>query len=344
MQKLPKHILVIRLSAMGDVAMTAPVIRAFTEQYPNVRLTVLTREGFSAIFRDLKNVSVYHIHVLDRHNGIRGLYKLSKELKKLNIDAIADLHNVLRSKVIKLFLNKRPFLQIDKGRSEKKALISGKRYSQLKSTHQRYAEVFKNLGYPIDLEDPKFPEKANLNPQSTEMLGEFKTLIGIAPFAAYKSKTYSFKQMKHVLKLLDDDCKIVLFGGVEEKSQLDGLIADQTNVINLAGKLTLSEELDVISNLDIMLSMDSANAHLAAMLGVQVVTLWGVTHPFTGFYPYNQSVENALLANKTQFPKVPTSVYGNKFPKGYENAINSIEPERIVSKLKSLLTHHHNQH
>jgi ADP-heptose:LPS heptosyltransferase len=104
-----------------------------------------------------------------------------------------------------------------------------------------------------------------------------------------------------------------------------------------AGKLSLEEELALISNLDLMLSMDSGNAHLAAMLGVKVITIWGVTHPFAGFAPFNQPDDYALLADRNLFPLIPTSIYGNKFPEGYENAAGSISFEAIVAKVKSTI-------
>jgi ADP-heptose:LPS heptosyltransferase len=119
----PKHILVIRLSAMGDVSMTVPVIRAFSNQYPEVKITVLTRAFFNPFFRDLKNVTVFNADVKGNHKGIFGLYKLSKELKQFNFDAIADLHNVLRSNILRSFLSVKQFAQIDKGRAEKEALV-----------------------------------------------------------------------------------------------------------------------------------------------------------------------------------------------------------------------------
>ena len=144
-----KHILVIRLSAMGDGAMTVPVLMAFTKQYPEVELTVLTKIFFAPFFQNIGNVSVYGADVKGRHKGLLGLYRLSQDLKKLNIDAVADLHNVLRSKVLKLFLSGLKVIQIDKGREEKKALTSGHIFQQLKTTHQRYADVFEKLGFPI---------------------------------------------------------------------------------------------------------------------------------------------------------------------------------------------------
>ena len=118
---------------------------------------------------------------------------------------------------------------------------------------------------------------------------------------------------------------------------------------SLAGKLSLDEELDVISNLNIMVSMDSANAHIAAMLNVEVLTIWGVTHPYAGFYPYNQNINNALLADREKFPEIPTSIYGNKYPEGYEKAIATISPTAIINKVNEIMTrpdqirHHHNQ-
>ena len=83
--------------------------------------------------------------------------------------------------------------------------------------------------------------------------------------------------------------------------------------------------------------MDSGNAHIAAMLGIQVITLWGATHPFAGFSPFNQPFENALVSDRNLFPKLPTSVYGNKKVEGYENAMCTILPQTIVEKITTSL-------
>ncbi|WP_233586845.1 glycosyltransferase family 9 protein [Formosa maritima] len=335
----PKHILVIRLSAMGDVAMTVPVLRAFSTQYPNVKLTILTREFFASFFRDLENVTVFPVDLKGKYKGIFGLYKLSKELKNLDIDAVADLHNVLRTNILKCFFFGKYFVQIDKGRAEKKALVSGQNFQQLKTTHERYADVFRKLGFPLDLSNPSFPKRVALNSELQKIIGaDTKKRIGIAPFAAHDSKMYPLDLMEQVIETLSKTHKILLFGG--GKKEVDILNSYQNkyeNVINLAGKLSLNEELDVISNLDIMLSMDSGNAHMAAMLGVKVITIWGVTHPFAGFAPFNQPEDFALLSDREQFPLIPTSIYGNKFPEGYEETSRSIPLEVVVDKINSVL-------
>jgi len=339
MSKKPEHILVIRLSAMGDVAMTVPVLRAFTNQYPDVKLTVLTKPFFKPLFRELANVSVVEAEIKGIHKGVFGLYKLSKSLKKTGFDSVADLHNVLRSNILKFFFFGKKVVQIDKGRAEKKALTSGELFEQLKTTHQRYADVFELLGYPIDLSNPIALKQSKLNPNSIQLIGNNSNpLIGIAPFAAFKGKAYPLSQMQRVIETLSKEYKVLLFGANgNEANQLQNIADKNDKVINLAGKLNLNDELDVISNLELMISMDSGNAHLAAMQGVKVLTVWGVTHPFAGFYPFNQDDRNAILVDRTKFSKIPTSVYGNIVPEGYEDIFSTISPEDILNKIETIL-------
>ena len=275
------------------------------------------------------------------------MYKLSKELKRLDtstplstgIDAVADLHNVLRSNILKVFFSGKPFSQIDKGRIEKKALVSGKTFQQLKTTHQRYVDVLEALGFKIDLSHPTFPNKSVLNKKTQALVRlDSKKMIGVAPFAAHEGKMYPLDLMKEVIKQLAKDSKIILFGGGKNEIDILNSIEETfDSVINIAGKLSLDEELDVISNLEVMLSMDSGNAHIAAMLGVKVVTIWGVTHPFAGFAPFNQPEDFTLLTDRNKFPLIPTSIYGNKYPESYKEASGSISPETVVEKIKSVI-------
>jgi ADP-heptose:LPS heptosyltransferase len=83
--------------------------------------------------------------------------------------------------------------------------------------------------------------------------------------------------------------------------------------------------------------MDSGNAHLAAMLGVNTITLWGATHPYAGFVPFNQDIQNCITANRDLYPQLPTSVYGNKIVKEYQDAMRTITPTQVVTKIKEVL-------
>lgn len=340
----PTHILVIRLSAMGDVAMTVPVLSVLAQTYPQLKITVLSRPFFKPLFEGIPNLSFLEADVYGRHKGF-GLLKLVSEAQRLGIDAVADLHNVIRSKIIthSLKLKGIPSATIDKGRIEKKALVNAKggTISQLKSTHQRYADVFEKLGLPLNLNEYSAPQTKGLNPKLKALLGvEPKKMIGIAPFAAHQSKMYPLDLMKKVIGNLDtsDKYRIFLFGGgnkeIAELKKLENLFK---NVVNVAGKLSFEEELSLISNLDIMLSMDSGNGHLAAVYNIPTITLWGVTHPFAGFTPINQPEQNQLLANRNKFPLIPTSIYGNKYPDGYDEAIKTISPDEVVLRIKEVL-------
>jgi ADP-heptose:LPS heptosyltransferase len=145
--------------------------------------------------------------------------------------------------------------------------------------------------------------------------------------------------MQKVVNLLEaHSYKVFLFGGgAQEIALLEQLQQSNINSEVVAGKLNLEEELQLISNLDVMLSMDSGNAHIAAMLGVKVVTLWGATHPYAGFLPFNQPIENSLLPDRIAYPLLPTSVYGNKKVEGYDDVMRTITPETVVAKIKSLV-------
>lgn len=341
----PKHIAVIRLSAMGDVAMTVPVLRALVLQYPEVKLTVVSRPFFQPFFRDLPNVTFFAVDLKHRHKGFMGLLHLFNDLRKLNVNAVADLHNVLRSHVVRnLFtLTGKATATTDKGRAAKKALTraENKIFQPVKPMVERHADTFKALGLPIDLTNPKFPEKAILSPEVVAVTGnKNQKWIGIAPFAQYQSKVYPLDLLQQVIDqlALDHDVKLLLFGGgAKEIESLNGLKNNHENVVVVAGKLNLNQELDLISNLDVMLSMDSGNAHIAAMLGLKVITLWGATHPYAGFVPFDQPLENCLTADRKRYPLLPTSVYGKKEVEGYQDAMRTILPETVINTIKKEL-------
>ena len=334
----------MRLSAMGDVAMTVPVLRAFATQYPEVKITVVSRPFFKPFFDTIPSISFFAFDEKNKHKGFPGLLRLSQELKDLEIDAFADLHNVLRSQIVRTFLalSGKKIAAVDKGRKAKAALTraENKIFKPLATMFERHANVFETLGFPLDLSNPVFPEKAVLGQEILNIIGiSSQKLIGIAPFAQYDSKVYPSDLMQEVIHKLDKDQKntILLFGGGNKEIEtLNFFAKGKENVIVVAGKMRFQQELQLISNLDVMLSMDSGNAHIAAMLGVKVVTLWGATHPFAGFLPFNQTLDNALVSDRNRFPKLPTSVYGNKKIVGYEDAMRTIPVAKVVLTVQSL--------
>jgi len=328
---------------MGDVAMTVPVIQALVDQHPDIKITILSKPFLKPLFNDIPNVSFYAADVKGKHKGFIGLYRLFKELMKLRVTHVADFHNVLRSKILRSFFSftSVKIAQIDKGRVEKKALTRehNKVFKQLKTTVQRYADVLGNIGFKTSIDSPNPLQKKPLLPTVSKAVGEKnKPWIGVAPFAAFEGKMYPIKLIKKVIEQLSKSNTILLFGGEKKEIEiLNGIASKNPNVVNAAGKFSFEEELNLMSYLDVMLSMDSGNAHLAAMHHVKTITLWGVTHPYAGFAPFNQPENYCILPDLEKFPNVPCSIYGNKVFEGYDEVMKTIDPEFVVEKIQSVL-------
>ena len=344
-----KRILAIRLSALGDVAMTVPVLLSVTRLNPEVRFLFITKSHFAPVLQRLENLEVHSFEGKGVHKGIRGLWHLKGELRGKDFDAIADLHAVLRTGILKLFFSfsGKPFESLQKGRREKKQLTSGdpKGFKQLKSTHERYAEVFRRLGFKAApnagdiLKGEAWPD--NFDDGFTES-GWLR--VGLAPFAAHSGKCYPESRIKELIGLLGavPNLRVYLFGGGQREIEaLNSWEQEYPYCVSVAGKMPLTEELALISNLRLMISMDSGNGHLAAMYGLPVLTLWGVTHPYAGFAPFNQPESNNVLANREMYPAIPTSVYGNKVPEGYDQVMESIPAERVYKRVLELLQEPH---
>lgn len=344
--KKQKHLLILRFSAMGDVAMTVPVVRALAQQHPNLKITVVSRFEYKPFFDGIPNLNFYEADFNKMHKGIMGLWKLFRQLRNLHIYAVADLHNVLRSKIITTLFSLRgkKTATTNKMRHERAALIAPKNkvMQPLPQVTQLHTEVLAQLGFPVDLDKADFPPKQLLSDDIVAVTGT-KTgrWIGIAPFAQHSSKVYPKDLMLQVIDTLAQNpaTKIFLFGGGRNEAKiLKHYAAERPNIIVIAGGLfILRQELKLISNLDVMLSMDSANAHMAAMLGVKAVTLWGATHPYAGFAPFKQPLSYAITANREEYPLLPTSVYGNKKVEGYEDAMRTISPDVVVAKINEVL-------
>jgi ADP-heptose:LPS heptosyltransferase len=148
--------------------------------------------------------------------------------------------------------------------------------------------------------------------------------------------------------LADSGHNVLLFGSKEELPQLQTLVSSSSPKLGevaakrtegcvtvLAGKQSFAEELEIIKNLDLMVSMDSFNMHIASVLGVPVVSIWGATHPDFGFYPQQQPRSNALCAN---LPCQPCSAFGQKACRyGDYRCLTAITPEMVFQKIQKIL-------
>ena len=341
--KTNENILVIRFSSLGDITIMVPLFRVLFKTYPNLNITLPINKKLRPIFYEFKRLKFINVDFKTKHKGFIGLWHLFKELKLLNITCIADLHAVIRSYIIGGFFKLHFFKlrRINKGRIEKKTLIRKKKkvFRPLTSTLYRYSDVFRKLGYPIDFVNHEFPDRLSMPEKLFQKYNQKeKPFIGIAPFAAHIGKIYPLDLMQKVIGYLEKDYKIFLFGfGKKQTVKLNLWENAFLNVYNCSDRLNLLEQIKLISNLDLMISMDSFNGHLAANAGIPVITIWGMTHPFLGFSPFLQSDLNQIVIDRNKYNLIPTSVYGNKIPKGYENAFRSISPLTIIERVNKIL-------
>ena len=305
---------------MGDVAMTVPVIKELLDSNPELNITFVSRENFKVFFDDIERLTFVAPDLDGDHEGLSGMYKLFQELKKeTKFDAVADLHNVLRSQVLSSLFRVVGIkvVSIHKGRTDKGNLVkeSAKSSKQLKLTTERYADVFRKLGLKLELSNKLGKRKRFKVPPLVlkEAGAKAGPWIGIAPFAQYKGKKYRFDKVGTLIDLLQKTypkSKIFLFGGGEaEVKKLRGLWDEYPQTILAAGKMTLREELNLMSNLNTMISMDSANMHMASLVGAKVVSVWGATHPYAGFMGYGQNIE---WAAQLDLDCRPCSIFGDK--------------------------------
>ena len=342
-EETPCNVLVMRLSALGDVAMTIPVLYPVCRANPDTRFVMLTKKWPATMFHDRPdNLMVVGIDTKD-HKGLFGLMRLAGKLRReYDIDAMADLHNVMRSRIIGFALKLRgiPVARLDKERAQRKALTRHRSGEPVTSTIDRYRAVFTRLGLsaPDDFtrlydgkEVPSSPLVMDKQPG--------QRWIAVSPFSAHEGKAYPLELMKQVVATLSskENYRIFLMGGgKEEKIALRKIARENKNVISMAEiKHGFVDEYALLAKCDLMLTMDSANMHLASLMGVKTVTIWGATAPECGFQGYGQTADCDI---QLDMPCRPCSIYGERDCKfGDYRCLARITPEQVVNQVLAVI-------
>lgn len=344
-----ESVLIARFSALGDVAMTIPVVYSACECYPDIRFTMLTRSSMTGIFiNPPANLSVVGIDT-GKYSGAQGIWRLFRELRKqYRFEAFIDLHDVLRTKLLTLFcrMHRIPVATINKGRKGKKALTRrhNKVLLPLTSTRARYRQVFHSIGLPVNNRfEGLYGENGKAAPALFAPISPPKKQgehwVGIAPFAKHAGKIYPPALMEQVVSRISgiERVKIFLFGGgPDEESTLNAWAERYPDTMSLAGKrYGFNVELALVSHIDVMVTMDSANMHLASLVGTPVISIWGATHPYCGFKGWRQKEDDII-----QLPMTcrPCSVFGNVACfRGDYHCLRGISPQSITERILKYL-------
>lgn len=346
----PRTVLIARFSAIGDVAMSVPVVYSVCRSNPDTRFVYITRPTMTGLMLNAPdNLTVVGVDVKQEYAGVKGLRRLFHRLKReYGFDVFADLHDVLRTKVLGALcrLHGIPVRVIDKGRARKRALTRrrNKVMLPLLSSRARYREVFYRIGLAVEERfDSLFgpdgaPAEAYAAISGPKRAGE--RWIAVAPFAKHEGKIYPPELMEKAVAEMAawPDTRIFLLGGDgRERETLDGWASRIHGVTSLAGKKCgFPAELALMSHADVMVSMDSANMHLASIVGTPVVSVWGATHPYCGFKGWKQQEGDIVQLSMTCRP---CSVFGDKpCLYGDYHCLRGIPPGLIVRKVRGVLS------
>ena len=220
----PKSILVTRFSALGDVAMAVPVVYSVCRDNPGVRLVFVTKKATQGLFvNPPENLVVIGVDLKNDYSGTYGLWKLLKQMRsKYDIEAVADLHGVLRTFAIGLMarFSGLKFCSIRKGRKGKRSLprARNKVMLPLLSSRARYREVFYRLGLSVEYSFNSIYGQGKASPDLfadiTPPKEKSEKWVGIAPFARHNGKIYPHDLMKVVVDEIASlpGVKVFLFG------------------------------------------------------------------------------------------------------------------------------------
>jgi ADP-heptose:LPS heptosyltransferase len=344
-----KKILVLRFSAMGDVALLVPVIKSLVAAHQDVEVTVVTRPKYAPFFYDIERVIAFPADVDYTFNGIFGMRDLFRTLiRKANYETVIDMHDHIRTILLRTLFKifGTDVVVFDKGRKDKRAFSrkENKITTPLPHTIERYKKAFEKAGFSFPmLAAPYFSLNDSLQAAASDWLAQKKLRkkekwIGIAPFAMHASKIWPLENYISVIEqvLQKTPAKFFLFGGgpreVKYFESLKNKFPEHCEVV--ADQLKVRQEIALMQNLDIMLCVDSSNMHLSVLSGIPVVSIWGGTHPDVGFGPYGKGEESIIQVSRKELPCRPCSVYGREtcYIGGFP-CLTRITSDRISEKI-----------
>jgi ADP-heptose:LPS heptosyltransferase len=270
---------------------------------------------------------------IDFNSKEKNIFQIAEKVKvvsgNINFNGIYDLHDVIRSKTLCLLLSSKTDVTrvFEKQRSLKNKIISKKiRLQKLKTSSERYLHCLKK---DFDILDFSNISKS-LNSGANK-----RNIIGIAPFSRHKSKIWPLSNYQKIINHFNNFKFVIFAFGSQELKDSKTFFLENSNCSLIDGNLNLYEQMKLINDFKVFISMDSANMHLASLTSTKVVSIWGPTHPFLGFRPLFNEEFIVQLSNEENSER-PISVYG-KIKKIDEfkakQSMSRIDPERVIEKI-----------
>lgn len=316
-------ILIIRFSSIGDIVLTTPAIRCIKQQVPDCELHYLTKSNFQSVLR--ANPYIDKLHILKKPIG-----ETIKELRSEGFDYVIDLHNNLRTAIIKWKLGIRSS-SFNKLNFEKWLLVNFK-LNRMPTKHivERYLEAASILGVRNDEKGLDYffeheHEVSQLLPLSHQQF------VGIVVGAAHATKRLPTKKLIHLARLIRHP--IVLLGGKEDIQRgMEIARAAGEHVFNACGEFNLEESAFLVKSARYIITHDTGLMHIAAAFNKPIRSVWGNTVPELGMYPYK--VDDHQLFEVNNLSCRPCSKIGfKKCPRGHFRCMNDQNIEAIAGSV-----------
>ena len=322
----------IRFSSIGDIVLTTPILRALKLQL-GAEVHTLGKGKFRQVLAD-------NPYIDQRYELADSLSETVKQLRSEHYDQVIDLHNNLRSRLIGIRLGV-PITCVNKLNWQKWILVNLK-VDKMPDLHivDRYRAACGDLGVDndgkgLDYFLPPNAQEVYQTLQSKHQLSSNYQCIAIG--AAHFTKRIPIDKIVEICNQTQG--QIILLGGPDDAT-VGGQIKENANnkeIVNLAGKVSLTESAIVLSHASLLVTPDTGLMHIGAALDIPMVTVWGNTVPKLGMYPYLDNSRYHIVEQADLSCRPCSKIGYQQCPKGHFKCMTDIESQSIVEKMQSFI-------
>lgn len=327
------RILVIRLSSIGDVLLTTPVLRAWKKKYPDSTLDFLVLEQFQSVLKDCPYIDHLYVFQKKKHDGFWNILQFAKTLAANQYDYVFDLHNKFRSQLLRWSLGS-PYFVYQKRKWWKSILVNlGLISYQVDDTIiKNYFGAFQKFSLDYEGELLYFPVKKEL----AEAFQEYAGYPVLAPGASKNTKKWPWESFAKLAEILYEKYgkRSILIGGKEDEEVCQWILEKSGGkAISLAGRLSLQESGALLSKAAFLVTNDSGPFHIGRSVSCPSFVIFGPTSP--GMFELGE--RDTLVYAST--PCSPCSLHGDKVcPKKHFHCMKEITAEQILKKIEGKIS------
>jgi len=337
----PKKILVIRLSSIGDILLTTPLLRLLSKRFPEAQIDFVIKSRFAELMRN--NPHLHELLVLDTETGEEGLQELRRRIRMTRYDLVVDIHKNFRSFYLRRGLRGAAIATYNKQLLRRFLLVKAglNLYREVIPVYQRYIRALRRWG----IEDDGLGLEFFVDPQAERLIflrlaerSGTRPLVGIAPGAGFATKRWPAEYYLETARALIGDLQadILLLGNKADRD-ITGPIASAlgAGVYDWAGTLTLQQSAAAVASCDLLISNDTGLMHLACALRVPVLAIFGPTTRELGFFPVGPQSE--VIENETLACRPCSHLGGQRCPKEHFNCMREILPADVLARAVRML-------